>query len=768
MKLLHYLYIAPLAALLSACNSNEELSATDHPNGIIELKAGIVEGGSAVTRADAETYHGSHHAFKSGVATALALSVRGTWTGKGDAPGSAYPNLVTKSTTATVTSVATGTDDKHNNVNCSPVLYWDDYGTADPDNTAGRSEGLTIYGAAIDGKTTAPTVSDWTALSWTLTVDQTSAGNTPADMDLLISNNVQAASGALTSNDGTYKFDERTNGKLLEFRHAMSKITVNLKAGKGFPVATGETDAHFEETPEVKLTSNEGSATTYTEWPYTTGTVNVTTGDVTNQGGSSKVTMYNAATPMTGWTKTYEALVMPGSAFEGKTSSAADAPYHVIARINADGNIYYVTSEMIRKAINSTSYASETAFPTEAGKNYIINVIVNKTEIKVTATVADWTTVNAEEVAPKINVTVNYGTPGPVIRLNTFSFYRSLALNDGYATGESDELKIGNYYRRVSELTYDTETQKWTMNPIRYWTNHNQHYQFRLVWPNTTTALKTTTESEKPGETVVQKWRPHVEDKTYGGTNYQVIEIWNDKYQEIVESKTMIADDYHPYPSNLMIARPEIDASEQCTNNEPGHTKTYLYDGGICATEGVITLTFRHVMSQVEVNLTTSSDASKVELANAVVEIVNAYKTGDVKLGDREVIPTGEKVSYIIDPVTIVADKPETTDVNENTVSKNKRHSAIVPQPLEGVKFKITITNTHDTEGTSDDTQDVYYADVAPIKRADDATKLVAPNGKWESGYHYVYNLNLSKTRINVIATIADWNKVEAAEEVWF
>jgi hypothetical protein len=494
----------------------------------------------------------------------------------------------------------------------------------------------------------------------------------------------------------------------------------------------------------------------------------VTTGGVTSQGGSSKVTMFNTSTPMTGWTKTYEALVMPGSPFGGKTSSAADAPYHVIARINADGNVYYVTSEMIRKAINSASYASVDAFPTEAGKNYIINVIVNKTEIKVTATVANWTTVTSEEVAPKINVTVNYGTPGPVIRLNTFSFYRSLALNDGYATGESDELKIGDFYRRVSELTYDTETKKWTMNPVRYWSSHNQHYQFRLVWPNTTTALKTATESEKPGETVVQKWRPHVEDKTYGGTNYQVIEIWNDPYQEIVESKTMIADDYHPYPSNLMIARPEIDASEQCTNNEPGHTKTYLYDGGICATEGVITLTFRYVMSQVEVYLTTTTTDSKVELPNAKVELVNVHKTGDVKLGDREVIPTGTKSDpakpdedtfgdYVLDKYTY-----------DETTRKAHYHSAIVPQSLDGVKFKITITNTHGTPDTSDDTQDVYYADVAPIKRADDATKLVAPNGKWESGYHYVYNLNLSKTRINVIATIAEWNKVEATEQVWF
>ena len=406
---------------------------------------------------------------------------------------------------------------------------------------------------------------------------------------------------------------------------------------------------------------------------------------------------------------------------------------------------------------------------------------MNKTEIKVTATVADWTTVNAEEVAPKINVTVGYGIPGEVVRVNTFSFYRSLSLNDGYATGESENLKIGDFYRRVSELTRNTETNPatWVMNPERYWSNHNTHYQFRLVWPNTTTAFKTAnTNPDVTGETVVQKWRPHVKDKIHNSTNYQVIEIWNDPFQDIDESQNKISENYHPYPSSLMIARPEFpqdniattgdDESDPiCTNSEPGHTPKHLYSEGICATEGVIDLTFRYVMSQVEVYLTTTTTDSKVELPNAKVELVNVHKTGDVKLGDREVIPTGTKSDpakpdedtfgdYVLDKYTY-----------DETTRKAHYHSAIVPQSLDGVKFRITITNTHNTVDTSDDTKDVYYADVAPIK-VSGSSELVAPNGKWESGYHYVYNLNVSKTLINATATLEDWNKVEATEEVWF
>jgi hypothetical protein len=83
-----------------------------------------------------------------------------------------------------------------------------------------------------------------------------------------------------------------------------------------------------------------------------------------------------------------------------------------------------------------------------------------------------------------------------------------------------------------------------------------------------------------------------------------------------------------------------------------------------------------------------------------------------------------------------------------------------VPQSLDGVKFKITITN-------GDDTKDVYYADVAPILKSDFSEK-VAPNGKWESGVRYVYHLNVSKTLIKATATLANWQTVEASQEIWF
>ena len=162
-------------------------------------------------------------------------------------------------------------------------------------------------------------------------------------------------------------------------------------------------------------------------------------------------------------------------------------------------------------------------------------------------------------------------------------------------------------------------------------------------------------------------------------------------------------------------------------------------------------------MSQVEVVLSTSgvgsSDRVNID-ANTVVEIVNVAKEGYVKLGDRVVVPSTTKGTYKLYAVS-------------GSGNELKRHSAIVPQDLTfsiagastNVRFKITVTN-------ADSSTDVYYADIKPIKKTG-LTDLVTPNGKWESGVHYIYNLKLTKTEIKVTATITDWTTVDASDDVW-
>ena len=755
MKHIPYLYIGAFTFLI-ACSSEERITTTDsneEPSGPIELSAGIAEGNSkATTRTGAEDHHTTpgHQTFTDG--TKIALRINGTWTGH-------TPSEIVETTTASLNGVAQDTDDKHNKLSCSPVLYWEDYGTSDINNMGtgkGREEGLTIYGAAVDGVTSVPsglissgstidgTIEKWTSLGWTLDANQSSGFSSK---DLLISNNISGDNGATYQYDyGRYLFDQRTLGKLLEFKHALSKITVVLTAGAGF------TGGNFATAPEVKLTSNDAS-TSNPEWACTKGNVNITSGGVTLTGTSSSgdpavITMWQASS--TGHVVTKEALVMPGSQFTGDDA--------IIARINADGNIYYVTAANIRAAIILEN-SSNTDYKTEAGKNYIINVTVNQTDVsvRVTATVANWTDVSATQVAPVINVDANIGDGSTAFSKDEYSLFRSTSLAVGYGTADGDYFKEERRVRKVDENWIMSEyvTSAWQASPI-YWPNHNTHYQFRGVWP----AAGSATGTIGTGDVNY----PRVESSTHDGTP-QVIKVSN------------VAYNANSFPSDLMIARPEIDPSTLCTNKD--HTNVSLYNVGICATEGTINLNFRYMMSRVDVNLTTSKSGdadypATVNLNNAQVEVVNVHKTGDVKLGDREVIPTGIKSSTPV-PATDTFGDYILGNYSYNVGTQTATYSsAIVPQTLtytsalhsNNVMFRITIYKNGDP---SQGVDDIYYADIQPIAvKVTGSSVSAAPVTNWESGVHYVYNLRLTKTGVKVTASLTNWTTVNADHTVWF
>lgn len=773
-------------AILTAC-SDEIASTTPtytvgEADNAIVLSAGISEGGAGVTtRAvdgnhDAnDTYGGGHKTLAEN--TILRLRVDGTWLGKDE--GYTLPhgtvgasNIASQTTTASVGNGVVVNNEgtaTHNKITMNPQLYWDDYGTADPanidtpdgtatTNTGGRGKGLTIYGVAVSGKalpvsnegrtnlSTSNTSLTWQNIAWNVgkvvngVIDQSTNGW--GDYDLLTSNNIRE------EGDGTYKFNDakgisgNTPSDILEFTHAMSKITFVLTAGKGFPVHSGDAKK-FNEPPKVTLTSRITGDTSTEEWAQTKGTVNVETGAVNlvTEPVKASVKLHHAETNATSQVVTLDALVFPGSEFGDKSGDPATFP--VIARIEADGNVYYVTSEKIREAIGNAQTAGKHGenFVTEPGKNYIIQVTVNKTEIKVTATVTNWIDVTADPVEPEINVSVDWTTTEGASSVEGFSFYRSENLNTGYNTAN---VTNDGYYPAeaiASKPANDATTNQWPFKSLDatpqevhlFWPTHNTHYQFRGVWPQTSTKTDDTGTA------------PHVKALS----DAQVIDIKNVAY--VGET----------YPSDLMIARPEFtgaDTDPLCKNSE--HTQKHLYSEGICAVNGLVTMNFRYVMSQVEVRLETSEGDSpnKVKLdANTTVDIVNVYNNGYVKLGDREIgyTDTQQSQTYTLNQVT----------GNGNEL---KRHSAILPQAFiqetagasTNTRFKITVTN-------DDSTTDVYYADVEPILKSDKSGK-VAPNGKWESGVHYIYTLLLTKTEIKVTATITDWVTVKASDDVWF
>lgn len=726
MTLRHNIFAAIAGmGLLASCSSDfiiPPYTVGEADNAIV-LRTGISEGGAGVaTRAGVEDHHTTpgHKVFTAG--TQLRLRVDGTWLGKADGTvphGTITGTTVSQKTTAkigegiTVNSEGSAT---HNAVNFTAAeqLYWDDYGTADPANMPdvannGRAKGLTIYGVAVDGKTTLPTtptsLSDdnlnWTTLVWNV---GTPAGSPAAisqtdgwsDYDLLVSNNIKE------DEDGTYKFDAwkddvanstSTAINLLEFAHAMTKVTVNLTAGEGFPgYTTAPENAKFKEAPTVTLLG----------FNYT-GTVNVETKTSTpTSATTTKIQPHTLSGGANSHTASYDALVFPGNQFLDATD---------ILKIEADGNTYYVN------ATNINAANTEPSNTFEQGKNYIFNIIISKTAIVVTATVKDWIDVVADPETPKINVTADVGEANAVAatkdRMPSFDFYLSDAAVGSASTA----------YAKRATATKPTEgadgATAWDFDTPLYWPDHKTHYFMRGVSPAGTT---------------------------------------------VTEGKISVtAHDYAESASdagNLLVGAPVIAGGTMCGNAD--HTAVDMSTSGICAREGKINLTFDYMMAQLEVRLTTPSGdptpANAVNLTNAKVEVVGGKTAGQVDIHVKTTTTTGD-----IAPFEVKHTEGE---------NANYRHSFVVPQELTysspraetNLRFKVTIYKNGDPEQGIDD---IYYADIKPIEVSiNGGAKQTITS--WVQGKHYIYTLNLKKTEIITTATITDWVTVTASDDVWF
>ena len=565
MRLKQYLYIVSIVAL-TACTS-EELTPSDAVGEEIRLSAATVSGNTAVTtRADEGP---TYKPFSD--ETAITLLVSGTWTGHS-------PETVTLPTTATPSA------SNSNDLSLIQAIYWDDYGSADPANAnTGRKEGLTIYGAAVNGLTTAPAISDYTALVWDVNADQTTGWS---EKDLLISNNVKG--------DKTYKFESRADGKQLEFHHVLSKITVNLYAGEGFE------NHSFAQTPVVELTSNEANSSANEEWAYTEGTIDVTTDELTLTGTSHIVKMAQAATTAEGYTVTKEALVMPGSTFANDKA--------IIFSINADGNIYYVTAEKIRTAI-STTHETDGAYKTEAGKNYIFNVTVNKTGITVTAAVKNWETVNTEKETPAINFTADVTSIDKA--------------NDGLTDGDTFTLwKMSDLtdeaFTKAKKTLVTYKNDAFTYDPQLYWDHALDNSFFRALAQkgNALTAVEETTLAQ--------------------GTDL----LWG--------------------------------TTAAHTGTEADGTTMHEYDEGdaINPRTGDVPLIFKHVMSNVVVKLETTTDDSQVETGGASITMTKLYKDGKFSLFTGEITSVTTPSTITVDGETIMV--PQNIDDEAKLIIKLK------------------------------------------------------------------------------------------------
>ncbi len=711
MKRIPHILICVLTVLVTACS--EEVTPTytvGEANNAITLRAGISQQ-THLTRA-IDGNHGEHGVFNPYMTKAVLRM-----------DGQRAAGWWRRRTTATMTKcVGNSEASKHNEVSMDPMLYWDDFHTADPANTTGRAYGLDIYGAAVanylngEGKAgflpdntdangnnlTAmlEKTFDWTALHWTLPLDQSAESFT--NCDLLTSNNVTAGK------DGTLKFDDvtgksgKTPSNLLEFTHAMTCITVELTAGKGFP-KNSKGEAEFTQNPSVTLlnfpyvgivnvvnkttTPTKADFTTTTEAPYATGNIE----SFIRSGGTSH-------------TATLQALVYPGCSFDDATN---------VLRIMADGNEYLVTAKKLNDELRSLNTQGKitTGTTLQQGTNYVFQVTVNKTGVDVAATIKEWDVITAENEAPIINFDKCYGQDGTAFT-ETFSLYRSTSKMAGPYTNNADQAVV----------SYDNENNRYVMDPQLYWPDHKTHYFFRAIWPKVGSAKGPAAAKLDDGKRILVQNEPYTAGQ---------------------------------YPSDLRIGMPrKADGTpdETCKNGHgvEGICATDAPDGSTHGADGKIHLNFQYAMSQVIVQLKTNADVSSTNRVtfdeHTTVEILNGYTAGALMLGDGSSDFDGKT------PATYTMSKPAADDYT------NYR-DAIVPQPLTSpdgdLKFRITVGD--------DAYETVLGIKDIPVTIGGVQQKIDA----WKPGKKYVYTLTITKTGVTVTATIADWDTVTADTPIW-
>lgn len=569
-KKIIYACMTSLVLAVAACtNEDMDVSLNHTAEGAIDLSVGVeaTPARRALTRAGGAT--SAYYAMKAG--TQVRLKVDGRWTGK-------TPEAISQKTTCKTIAAESGSAVNALSFTEDEMLYWDDYGSGDPNNKTNTDQGLNVLGVAVDGKATAPTIADdsqWESLPWDVVTD----GEDVLSGDIIVSNNLTA-----------YQFAKRNDdeAKKMIFQHPLSKLTFNLTAADGFTKGTiGKTSYKFEKDPTVTLTNATtlaGISDAANDYALTKGTVSIASAQATSDG--TKATLVAGTTSITDANITVikQAVVYPG------TQLGADDDA-VIAIVNADDNIYYIRAKEIHDAIKTIG--GHTDFKTLPGYNYIINVTVKKTGIILTASVTKWVDVDSEEVHPEINMTTKVGSDSHDELPAGFNGF-DLWLNDH---------DIAKDYTNVATPTVNTAGEVVFAHTL-YWVHHYQHLHFRGIYP-TNTVVK--------------------EDAT---DQHQYVEVANGAY------------DATTFPSNFVMGLPEMAGNTPCGN--PDHANVYMDQEGICARKAPINLNFRYMMSQVEVTLKSSAEGSDnyVDLTNAEVELVNVGTKGHILLSDRSAVVT--------------------------------------------------------------------------------------------------------------------------------
>lgn len=588
--------------------------------------------------------------------------------------------------------------------------------------------------------------------------------------DLLFSNNISYNQEKSWS-DRRLKFDfttrkfprendvwESTTTKKTEmkFYHAMSKITIQIKAGDGFK-ADGNDFVLKDNTVDKLIGFN------------TRGLFNIKDGEFqlihTNDAVITKIPCTKTANSQGNPYYTLEALAIPnihefmssqkdehGVSLGKKDdfSRFVEGSTTVMMEITVDDNTYKITSGALYNALmtrdnegnitdtpvtNATRKTdNDTYVPLEAGKNYVFTFTIGKQKIDhITAKLADWENVEAKEQFPSnayVNVSVKTNEGAQVTGSPTFALYRApgtlyngAATVDGYNNYEDYNWEKG--YEKSTSLAEKTSssgvyTTEW------YWPNNNTFYHFRTISPSNEAIQgnDATTYVNIAGGTLIQ-----VDETPASAKDY----IWGAPFKT-----TSPTPDGYSFETGF------------CNNTTKSDGQLYKAIG---ATEKEITLIQHHMTSQVFVYLAndeTVAAENRVNLTGATVELVNIAQSAKLYLGNGLV--TGHS-NY--DNVGMTADA----------------HAAASPIPAYDYSYGVLPQSLSNNSGNNNGKVGVKITAADGNVYIINDLSAINESGKnkiseWIPGKKYFYKFTLKKTGIeNLSATILDWETVTADDE---
>lgn len=665
-------------------------------------------------------------------------------------------------------------------------LYWDD--------AYARDTKLYIYGLAVANKIwqsatigTVNSFSTWStsanSLNCTLSVPTRQTSANIYDYDVCYSNNLANSSGSIDANKGPLIFNSGTKefdkNKNMIFYRAMCLIQINIYAGDGFDLTqnTTGTDAYKAENNNFVFDNYTNKNIALNGFNYT-GTFDIANGTWTSATSGNFGPIDNPNWPIGDRSAEAKAGTKPVYTLFAQLIPGTDlknTPKDDAFDFTIDGNQYKVSMETLYNAIKDKKVNDQYVYRNgdgvdnayleggtklKQGVQYVFNFRISKTKIQnITAQVADWGVVTADEVFPSnARVTLNVEDRSSSTQKVTtdMSIYRTLdkasSITDShigfkwdktYLASTNATYKAANVSSLIPAAHWETE---W------FWDSNDSYYHFRTLSPASQTL------EGNDSKTYVTLSSSNASDADH----YNQI-AWGAPFKDVEDTYKFFYNWDKGFDATSLTDKEASDTDE---------SKHQIYKA-IGPTKDQIKILMFHMMSGVHFTIKTDDTKdNKVQLYNATgnkhtnVQLVGYFPNGKVYIGNGLVVADGTKNTYNAADSGITCRTTTTGEYDNQDFYLNA-----VPQSLTNVKLYIT---------TPDNNQYIVNLEDVVVTSTNDITNnnienpyTVIPTGQtnagkykidsWYPGFKYNYTFTLKKTGIdNLKVTIVDWEDVKA------